>query len=269
VKPTPIGATALRNSLLRGVALLALLVTSAGPAVAESDPEALELLRKSEQLMRGTGTEGVYRVQIVRPEWQRTLRLKSIDDAVNDRYRLEMLKPRKIKGTVFLKVDDRLSMYLPKLRREIAISPAMMHDPWMGSDFNNQDLLESSTLIDRYEHRIVGREGEGKSEVITIESTPKPGSAVSWMRLEQRFRADGLPLEIQYHCKRDQRRRVLRFEQPKEMGGRVIPTRWVMQPLALPDQHTLIEVEEIRFDVQPDAALFKVGESPDKGRGNK
>ena len=269
MRPATIGPATFFRRLLLSIVLLGLAVVGAGTATAQSDSAALELLRKSEQLMRGTGTEGVYRVQIVRPEWQRTLQLNSIDDAVNDRYRLEMLKPRKVKGTVFLKMDDRLSMYLPKLRREIAISPAMMHDPWMGSDFNNQDLLESSSLLDRYEHRIVGREGEGESAVITIESTPKPGSAVSWMRLEQRFRADGLPLEIQYHCKRDQRRRVLRFEQPKEVGGRVIPTRWVMQPLALPDQHTLIEVEEIRFDVQPDAALFKVGESPDKGRGNK
>jgi hypothetical protein len=189
----------LRNSLLRGVALLTLLVTSAG-------------------------------------------------------------------RTVFLKVDGRLSMYLPKLRREIAISPAMLHDPWMGSDFNTQDLLESSALLDRYEHRIVGREGAGGSTVITIESTPKPGSTVSWMGLEQRFRADGLPLEIHYLCKQDRRSRVLRFEQPEEMGGRTIPTRWVMQPLALPDQHTVIEVEEIRFDVQPDDALFEVGDTPQRQR---
>ncbi len=124
-----IGATALGTRLLWGIALPAVLITGAGPANADSDPAALELLGKSEQLMRGSGTEGIYRVQIVRPEWQRTLRLKSIDDAVNDRYRLEMLKPRKIKGTVFLKVNGRLSMYLPKLQREIAISPAMMHDP--------------------------------------------------------------------------------------------------------------------------------------------
>lgn len=239
---------------------------AAGAAVADSDPAALELLRKSERLMRGSGTEGVYRVRIVRPEWERTLRLKSIDDAVNGRYRLEMLQPRKVKGTVFLKVDNRLSMYLPKLRREIAISPAMMHDPWMGSDFNNQDLLESSALLDRYEHRIVGREGEGGNAVITIESTPKPGSAVSWMGLKQRFRADGLPLEIRYLCKQERRERVLRFEQPREMDGRVIPTRWVMQPLAQPDRRTVIEVEEIRFDVQPDPALFAVGEAANKGR---
>ena len=266
MSPESIGISLFRIRLLRRIALLALALLSSGGAAAESDPAAVELLRKSEQLMRGSGTEGIYRVEIVRPEWQRTLRLKSIDDALNDRYRLEMLKPRKVKGTVFLKLDDRLSMYLPKLRRNIAISPAMMHDPWMGSDFNNQDLLESSALLESYEHRIIGREGAGERAVITIESTPKPDSAVSWLRLEQRIRTDGLPLEIRYHCRQDQRKRVLRFEQPRQMDGRVIPTRWIMQPLALPDQRTVIEVEEIRFGVRPDAALFEVGAPPEKDR---
>jgi hypothetical protein len=102
--------------------------------------------------------------------------------------------------------------------------------------------------------------------VITIESIPKPHSTVSWMRLEQRVRADGLPLEVRYHCKQDQRERALRFEEPREMDGRVIPTRWIMQPMALPDQHTTIEVEEIHFDAQPDASLFQVGEVPKKDK---
>jgi len=232
-------------------ALLLLLLP--GFAAGGSDPEALELLRKSETLMRGGGSEGTYRVQIHRPDWQRELRLQSIDDAARGRYRLEMLKPRKVKGTVFLKKGGRLSMYLPKLRREIAISPAMMHDPWMGSDFNNQDLLESDALIEQYEHRIKARDGD----LVTIESTPGPDAAVSWIRLEQQIRGDGVPVSIHYHCRKEERARVLRFEQPKLMDGRLIPSRWIMQPLARPDQHTLIEIEEIRFNVSPDDSLFE------------
>lgn len=234
---------------------LLLACLSTFPAVADDDPEALALLRKSEELMRGQGSRGTYRVQIVRPDWQRELRLDSIDDRANGRYRLEMLEPAKVKGTVFLKKGDRLSMYLPKLKREIAISPAMMHDPWMGSDFNNQDLLESGALIDQYEHRIAGRDGD----LVTIESTPKPGAPVSWMRIEQQIRRDGLPVAIHFHCQRGERARVLRFEEPRTLGGRRIPSRWVMQPLALPEQHTLIEIEEIRFDVPPDDSLFNIG----------
>lgn len=50
------------------------------------------------------------------------------------------------------------------------------------------------------------QEVEGDNAVFTIESTPKPGAAVSWVQLLQRVRADGLPREIQYNCKSDERR---------------------------------------------------------------
>ena len=39
----------------------------------------------------------------------------------------------------------------------------------------------------------------------------------------------------------------------------------LMQRPAQPDRHTLIEVLEIRFDVQPDDALFDVGSAGKKG----
>jgi hypothetical protein len=237
----------------RLLGLLVLLLANPVGAQEQSDPEAVQLLRKSEALMRDGGSEGVYRVVITRPEWRRELRLRSIDDAPRDRYRLEMLEPRKVRGTVFLKRGERLSMYLPKLKREVAISPAMMHDPWMGSDFNNQDLIESSALIDQYHHRILSRDGDS----VTIESSPRADAAVSWRRLEQRLRSDGLPLEIRYECKTGLRNRVLRFEEPRELGGHVIPTRWVMQPVNLPEQNTVIEVQEIQFGIQPPDELFE------------
>lgn len=264
--------TALHKSLspLRfGVVVLFAAIFSAHMSVlAAAESSALALLKRSEALMRGTGTEGTYSVRIIRPDWQRELRLTSIDDAANNRFRLEMLKPRKVKGTVFLKKAGKLTMYLPKLRREIAISPAMMHDPWMGSDFNNQDLLEAAALIDQYQHKILSKEGEGDTAVYTIESTPKPDATVSWIRLEQKIRADGLPLSVHYYCRREDRQRVLRFEAPKELGGRLVPSRWVMQPLTKPDERTVIEVEQMRFGVEPDDALFEVdtGKRPVKNR---
>ncbi len=238
---------------LNRISLFCALAFCVGPLVSAEQDEALALLHKARALMHGGGSDGTYRVSIVRPEWQRELRLRSIADAAKDRYRLEMLAPRKLKGTLFLKQNDRLSMYLPKLRREVAISPAMMHDAWMGSDFNNQDLLETSALIDHYQHKIVARDGD----LITIESTPKADAAVSWVSLRQKIRKDGRPVEIRYHCQRAERARLLRFEQDKLMGGRMIPSRWIMQPLAKPDQHTLIEVEDVRFDIQADDALFQ------------
>ncbi len=44
---------------------------------------------------------------------------------------------------------------------------------------------------------------------------------------------------------------------PKLMDGRLVPSRWIMQPLAWPGQHTLIEIKEIRFNVKPSGSMFE------------
>jgi len=239
--------------------LVSLLWLCTGQALtAESDPEALALLRKGEALMRSDATAAEYRIDIIRPDWQRTMTFRSHDDRRNSRFRMEILSPRKTKGTVFLKVNNTLSMYLPKLERQINISPAMLQDPWMGSDFNNQDLLETDSLIDDYIHRIVGREGDGAAAIITLESTPKPTAAVTWKRLLQRIRADGLPLELEYRCEKRTSRRMV-FDEFKEMDGRTIPTRWTMTPLDNTGKRTVITLTSIDFDAPIDPALFTPG----------
>jgi len=225
-------------------------------AAQESDPEAIRLLHKSEALMRSSGTIAKYKLEIIRPDWQRTMEFISHDDYRNNRFRMEILSPRKTKGTVFLKIGDKLSMYLPKLRRQIAISPAMMQDAWMGSDFNNQDLLEANSLIDDYTHQISAREGHGNTELITITSRPKPDASVSWNRLQQQIRGDGIPLSISYGCNAPESGRRLTFDAVQRLGGRTIPTRMIMQPQGQPGRRTIITIESVRFDQPLDAALF-------------
>ena len=236
--------------------MLWLLVLVSANAMADtSEQAAVDLLHKSEALMRSNATVAEYQVDIIRPEWQRSMTFRSYDDMRNNRFRMEILSPRKTKGTIFLKVNNTLSMYLPKLERRINISPAMMQDPWMGSDFNNQDLLETDSLIDDYNHRIVKREGEGANAVITIESTPKPNATVTWKKLIQRIRADGMPLELEYRCVKRASRRMV-FDQFKEMGGRLIPTRWTMTPEDDSGKHTVITLTSIEFNAKFSDAVF-------------
>ncbi|MET0010075.1 MAG: outer membrane lipoprotein-sorting protein [Candidatus Thiodiazotropha sp. 6PLUC9] len=232
-----------------------LILTTSGTLAGDSAKEAFELLQKTEALMRSEGTVAEYRIDILRPDWQRTMTFRSHDDMRDNRFRMEILSPRKTKGTVFLKVDNVLSMYLPKLRRQIKISPAMMQDPWMGSDFNNQDLLETDTMIDGHTHQIIDQQGEGDDAIITIESIPAPETTVTWKKLIRRIRGDGIPLDMAYHCKKRVKRMMV-FDQIEEMGGRVIPTRWTMQPQDGEGKSTIITLQSIQFDIPLEPQLF-------------
>lgn len=236
-------------------AFLILILYSGASLGVESEQQAVELLKKTEALMRSSGTVAEYQVDIIRPDWQRSMSFRSHDDMTNNRFRMEILSPHKTKGTIYLKVDNILSMYLPKLRRQINISPAMMQDPWMGSDFNNQDLLETDSLINQYNHRIIKREEEGDQTIVTIESTRSPMAKVSWKRLIQRIRSDGIPLEMEYQCDKRANRRMT-FDRIKEMDGRLIPTRWTMTPLDQSGKRTVITLKSIQFNVPLSDDIF-------------
>jgi outer membrane lipoprotein-sorting protein len=235
--------------------LCLLIFIATGTLADESAQQAIDLLRKSENLMRSSGTVAEYQIDIIRPDWQRSMTFRSHDDMRNNRFRMEILSPRKTKGTVFLKVDNILSMYLPKLRRQIRISPAMMQDPWMGSDFNNQDLLETDSTIENHTHRILQRKGEGDEEVLTIESIPSANATVTWKKLIRRIQLNGIPLEVEYHCKDKLGRRMV-FDQIQMMGGRKIPTRWTMSPQDEPGKSTVVTLQSIKFDVPLSDELF-------------
>ena len=87
---------------------VALLTSATTRASAEGDQEALTLLRFVEDQQRATCSISTFKVQIKRPDWERTLRVHSIDDRDNARFAAKLLAPRKSKGTSFFKVEGQL-----------------------------------------------------------------------------------------------------------------------------------------------------------------
>lgn len=47
---------------------------------------------------------------------------------------------------------------LPSLERTIKLPPSMMSQSWMGTDFTNDDLVKESSVVDDYEHSLLGTE---------------------------------------------------------------------------------------------------------------
>jgi len=200
------------------------------------DIEALNTMQQLQRLLRSDTNSARYRMQVITPEWQRSMRLDSWDDRPGKRFFIRILSPKKDKGTAFLKAGANLWMYLPKLERDIRIPPSMMLSSWMGSDFTNDDLVKSSSVVEDYRHRIIARDGD----ILVIESQPRPEAPVVWGKLIHRIRADGLPLSEEFYDEDGNKVRVMHFEAPREMGGRRIPSRWVMEPLDKPGHRTIM-----------------------------
>jgi len=216
--------------------------------------EALQAMIKLQDLLRSQTSTATYTMRVITSEWKRSVRFEAWDDRPGKRFFIRISSPKKDKGTSYLKLRGNLWMYLPKLERDIRIPPSMMLSSWMGSDFTNDDLVKSASVVEDYTHRIIARDENS----ITIESMPKPTAPVVWGKLVHVIRTDGIPLSEAFYDEHGNKRRILTFEEVKKLGGRRIPSRWVMQPLDEPGKQTVLELERVEFDpVIPDSIFTR------------
>jgi len=227
---------------------LALVVTVDTTTAANAGPDGRKIVSSIEARLWGHTSEGEYGMTITTPHWSRTLQLKSAMQRPSKTF-VRILSPKKEAGIGSLRIKNEMWNYLPKIERVIKIPPSMMLQPWMGSDFTNDDLVKESSMVDDYVHHVDGVEENNGVAVYRIVSVPKPDAAVVWGKLVYRVRkSDLMPLSQQYFDERGELIKELVFSDFRQMGGREIPTRWTMQPANKPGSKTEIRIHSLRFD---------------------
>jgi len=213
---------------------------------------AADLVQKVQDRLRSDTSYARYAMRIETANWQREVRLDAWDDRVKKRFFIRILAPRKDKNTTWLKDGGNLWMYLPKLERDIRIPPSMMLSNWMGSDFTNDDLVKMESVVEDYDHKLLSDE----QGVYLVESTPKPLAPVVWGKIVRRISHDIIPLSEDYYDEHGKHIRHLAFDHVRHMGGRDIPSRWIMQAMATPNKRTVMILEDIRFDMPLKNSMF-------------
>jgi len=170
---------------------------------------------------------------------------------------VRIVSPVKEAGIGSLRIGAEMWNYLPNVERIIKIPPSMMLQPWMGSDFTNDDLVKESSILDDYTHKVVGITTVDGQEIYQVEATPKPQAAVVWGRVLYVVRKrDFMPLRQEFFSERDELVRVLTFSEVRSVGGRTLPTRWEMRPVAKPGNVTTFVLKDAVFDRPVDEAIF-------------
>ena len=225
-------------------------------AIEPAIPEGLdadEIVRRAEDALRGDTAHMKMTMKITTPRWKRELSMRSWDDRHNDRSFIRILAPQKDRGTGFLHIGNTMWTYLPRVERTTRIPPSMMLQPWMGSDFTNDDLARDSSLIDDYTPRYLGqREIEGQL-AYGVELIPKEDAPVVWSKIEAWVVAENFaPLLYEYYDEPDpgvfEAIRRMHFSDVRDVKGRPLPHYWLMKPLDKPGHTTEITLEEAVLD---------------------
>ena len=196
--------------------------------------------------MRGRASESLVDMTIHRPEWERTMTIKAWTQGRSDSL-FFIQAPPKDRGNATLKKGKDMWTYNPKVNRVIKLPPSMMSQSWMGSDFSNNDLAKSDSIIHDYDHTIENtRTHQGKT-VYVIKSIPKPAAPVVWGMQRIVVREDFVLLEETFYDEDLEPVKKMTTRDIGPLGGKLFPRVWKMFKTDTPEAYTLLEYRSLTF----------------------
>ena len=218
---------------------------------------AKEIIQKSEDKVRGNTSRALYEITIKTRRWTRTLKTEMYENRKQRKSFSVILAPKKDAGNRFLLIKQNMWHYVPDIQQTIKISPSMMLDSWMGSDFSNDDIVKESSILVDYTHKIIGNETVEGHKCFKIELSPKPDAAVVWGKIIYYAREnDYLPVKEEFYNEHNVLKKVMNCSEFRKMHDRVIPTLYTMKTVSKKDQYTQMKIEKILFNIPIKSRIF-------------
>ena len=211
--------------------------------------DAYEIVKKTEDKLRGDQSYSELSMTIVRPRWERTIALKSWSRGTQNSLIL-ITHPARDRGTVYLKKGKEIYNWIPSIERNIKLPPSMMSQSWMGSDFTNDDLVNESSLIRDYEHELIGEVEVDGRKAWKIELIPNETAAVVWgkviLHIDQK---EYIHLRTEFYDEEIDLVNIMEAKEIKDLGGKMLPSVLIMTPVDQEGHKTIMRYQSLDFDV--------------------
>jgi len=221
-----------------------------------SQESAHDIIKRADDKFRGKTSQAEMTMTIVRPDWRRTVSMKSWGKG-RDFALVLITVPAKERGQAFLKRKNEMWQWVPAIDRMIKIPPSMLTQSWMGSDFTNDDLLKESSIIYDYDHEKTGMEIVRGYKCHKIVLTPLPEAAVVWGKIILWIDAiEDNEIKAEFYDEDGVLTHTENFFNIKQMGDRLIPTRMEIIPEGKPGYSTTLLINAIEYDKPIEDAFF-------------
>ncbi|MDH3347330.1 MAG: outer membrane lipoprotein-sorting protein [Desulfobulbaceae bacterium] len=203
------------------------------------------LMQQVEEALNGKTAQMNLTMRVKTSRLERTIKMESYSVG-KDKSFIKITYPRKDTGVTFLKIDNAMWQYVPRIERVIKIPASMMLQSWMGSDFTNDDLVRESSIADDYHCKLIE-----KGDEYLVELIPKEDAPVVWGKLLMWISKEHLiPTKVRYFDEENQPVRVLFYNEFKKFGDKMYPSKWVMENETIEKKgnQTIMEITEAVFD---------------------
>lgn len=215
---------------------------------AQTGETAMAIVRKADERVRGKTSIAEMTIITTRPKWTRSMDIKAWTKG-NDYTLILVAAPAKDKGTVFLKRKKEVWNWLPSLERTIKLPPSMMSQSWMGTDFTNDDLVKESSIVEDYEHKLLGVEQQGGRDCHKIELIPKPEAAIVWGKILVWIdKKDYLQMRSEFYDEFGALSQTMIGSELKMLGGILLPSRLEMIPSEKKGHSTTLVYKALAFN---------------------
>ncbi len=239
---------------MRGLTLLCLFNVLG--SLSTLSQNATEIITKMDELRRGNSSYSELSISIIRPKWTRKMDVRSW--ALSTEYSMILItSPAREKGTVYLKRKKEIWNWVPRIERNIKLPPSMMMQSWMGSDFTNDDLIEESSIVQDYNHKLLEESSLNSRDVYVIELIPKENAPVVWGKiLIWVDMEDYLELKTEMYDEDGFLVSTIHFSDIKEFGDKKLPARMEYIPEENEGYKTVLEYNHIDFDIDIEENFF-------------
>ena len=215
-----------------------------------------QLLREAEAKLGSADVVAEVSIRTVRPKWERTMEAKIWNKGM-DKTMILITGPTREKGTVFLRNGDEVWHYVPGIRKIIAL-PAAMVQSWMGTDFTNDALINAGSLVEDYEHKLMGVVSLDGVMCYQIELVPKPEAAVVWGKVVTHISVkQTLQLRTEFYDEDDYLVTTLLAKEIKNLGGQELPSKLTIMPADKEGFYTEMTYKELDFNFTFPAGFFE------------
>lgn len=232
--------------MIKKLLSLGVLISSASWA----QMDASEIVARSDAQMRGDSSYSTATMNIIRPDWTRSMSMKSWTKG-QELSLVLITAPAKDKGSASLKRYREMWNWIPNIERVIKIAPSMLGQSWMGSDFTNDDLINQSSIVVDYNHSLIGEETVDGELTYVIDALAKPDAPVVWSKVtlwisKQHY----LQRKAEFYDEFDELVNTMTTYDVRSMGGRMLSTRMQMEPADKPGHRTELITHDAQFDFE-------------------
>ena len=217
--------------------------------------DAQSIIEASFNYMRGNASIATVHMIIHRPEWERNMTIKAWTKGQRESL-FRIIAPPKDNGNGTLKKGREMWMYNPKINRVIKLPSSMMSQSWMGSDFSNNDLSKTDSILNDYTHALTGTDDADGKKVYTIKSIPKPEAPVVWGMQILKIREDNIILSQEFFDEDFKPVKIMTSSQIQMLGGKLFPKVWRIQKTDAKDKYTELVYKELAFKKKLEDSLF-------------